>query len=310
MYTNPFVSVIIPNYNHGQFLYERITGILKQTYDNFEVIILDDNSSDNSRYIIEDFRNEIKVSHIVYNTTNSGSPFVQWDKGFQFAKGELIWIAESDDNCEPTFLKQIVNEFIKHKEECVISFCRSIYIDINNNHIGEEGLKGSLYINGKEFIKKYLSRYNYICNASGTVFRKSALNNIDRTYTHFRAGGDWLFWIEISKKGYISYIDIPLNFYRQHNANTTSLQMRTGNSEKENQSIFLHMKEKGDINNWQLFRTKVIHIYKLKYGKLKGYLTQETEKDIIKKWSPSLVVNITIRFLYVLSKIGIRVINW
>lgn len=310
MNNNPLVSVIVPNYNHGKFLDERITSIIRQTYKNFEIIILDDMSTDNSKDIIEKYRKEKKVTQIIYNTKNSGSPFIQWNKGFQYAKGELIWIAESDDSCEPIFLEQTINEINKHKNECVICFCRSIYTDVNNNHIGEEGLKGNIYIDGKKFIKTYLSRFNYICNASGTIFRKDALTNIDNAYTQYRAGGDWLFWIEISKKGYISYIDVPLNYYRQHDTNTTSLLTRTGNSEKENQSIFLHMKERGDINNWQLFRTKVIHIYKLKYGKLKGFLPLNIEKEIIKKWKPSIFVHITIQITHILSKAGIKIINW
>ena len=310
MNNNPLVSVIIPNYNHGLFLEERITSILNQTYNNFEIIILDDMSTDNSRDIIEKYRNEEKVAQIVYNTQNSGSPFIQWNKGFQYSKGELIWIAESDDSCEPYFLEQTINELQKHGDECVLCFCRSIYTNINNVHIGEEGLKRNLYIDGKIFIKQYLSRFNYVCNASGTVFRKKALNNIDNAYMHFRAGGDWLFWIEISKKGYVSYIDKSLNYYRQHNTNTTSQQMKTGNSEKENQSIFLLMHKKGDIDNWQLFRTKVIHIYKLKYGKMKDFLPPNVENEIIKRWEPSVFVYATIWIMHILKILGIKIINW
>ncbi|ENV48656.1 hypothetical protein P255_00165 [Acinetobacter brisouii CIP 110357] len=73
------VSVIIPNYNHHKFLHARLDSILKQTYQNFEIIILDDCSTDESRDIIELYRNHPKVSHIIYNTKNSGSSFIQWN---------------------------------------------------------------------------------------------------------------------------------------------------------------------------------------------------------------------------------------
>ena len=73
----PLVSVIVPNYNYARFLPKRLETILNQTYTNFEVIILDDCSSDNSKEIIEYYRKNPHTSQIVYNTHNSGSPFKQ-----------------------------------------------------------------------------------------------------------------------------------------------------------------------------------------------------------------------------------------
>ena len=104
---NPSVSVIIPNYNHAPFLKERIDSVINQHYDNFEVIILDDCSKDNSREVIEQYRNHPKVKHIVYNEANSGSTFIQWHKGFRLAEGEYIWIAESDDVADLDFLAKL-----------------------------------------------------------------------------------------------------------------------------------------------------------------------------------------------------------
>ena len=82
---HPFFSVIIPNYNHSAYLDERIQSILNQSFQDFEIIILDDCSTDNSIEIIEKYRNEPKVSHIILNSQNSGSTFIQWNKGFEYA---------------------------------------------------------------------------------------------------------------------------------------------------------------------------------------------------------------------------------
>ena len=106
---NPLVSVIIPNYNHAPFLKERIDSVLNQSFDNFEVIILDDKSTDHSKEVIESYRNHEKVVHIEYNSQNSGSTFKQWDKGLKLAKGEWIWIAESDDVAHPAFLSSTMS---------------------------------------------------------------------------------------------------------------------------------------------------------------------------------------------------------
>src|ERR1700709_2423208 len=104
----PKVSIIIPNYNHEKFLDLRITSVLNQTYQDFEVIILDDASTDNSRAVIERYRQHPKVSRIVYNTNNSGSPFSQWEQGMHLAAAEWLWIAESDDYASPGFLSSLV----------------------------------------------------------------------------------------------------------------------------------------------------------------------------------------------------------
>ena len=107
----PLVSVIIPNYNHAQFLKERIDSVLRQWFKDFEIIILDDCSSDNSKAVIEEFKGEDKIVHVEFNEKNSGSPFKQWVKGIELAKGDLIWIAESDDLADSQFLEKIVPEF-------------------------------------------------------------------------------------------------------------------------------------------------------------------------------------------------------
>src|SRR5436190_523139 len=124
----PLVSVVIPNYNHAEYLKQRIDSVLTQTYADIEVIILDDCSTDNSRAIIESYRGHEKISHIVFNEQNSGNTFQQWDKGIQLTKGEYIWIAESDDWCEITLLETIING-LQQNTDCVLGYCQSYGIN-------------------------------------------------------------------------------------------------------------------------------------------------------------------------------------
>ncbi|MEJ7913050.1 MAG: glycosyltransferase family 2 protein, partial [Chitinophagaceae bacterium] len=77
------VSVIIPNYNHAEYLHQRIQSVLDQTWPHFEIIILDDCSTDNSKQIIEEYRYHDKVGAIIFNPVNSGSTFKQWIKGIE-----------------------------------------------------------------------------------------------------------------------------------------------------------------------------------------------------------------------------------
>jgi len=124
----PEISVIIPNYNHALFLNKRIETILGQSFKDFELIILDDASADSSRSIIESYRANPKISHIIYNESNSGSPFLQWKKGIEMAKGDWIWIAESDDFANPDFLRLTLGK-VKECGEIALVYCDSFIIN-------------------------------------------------------------------------------------------------------------------------------------------------------------------------------------
>ena len=105
---SPRVSIIVPNYNHARYLPDRLLSIEQQTYQDFEIILLDDCSTDNSRDLIFNYASNPKVSQCILNEKNSGSPFIQWVRGISLAQGEWIWIAESDDLADPMFLQSML----------------------------------------------------------------------------------------------------------------------------------------------------------------------------------------------------------
>jgi glycosyltransferase involved in cell wall biosynthesis len=166
----PKVSVIVPNYNHARFLRQRLDSIFNQTFQDFEVIILDDCSTENSKEVIEEYRNRSQVSHVVYNETNSGSPFKQWAKGIDLAQGEYIWIAESDDWAEVNFLEIMVSCINSNRNiALVFSASNWVYLD----HEDKILLHSKIFkMNGIEFIKKRMICGNSIQNASAVIFRK------------------------------------------------------------------------------------------------------------------------------------------
>ena len=96
----PRVTVVTPNYNHARYLPERIDSILAQTFQDFELLILDNASTDNSREVIESYTSYQNV-RAAFNAENNGSPFKQWNLGLSQAKGEYVWFAESDDYADP-----------------------------------------------------------------------------------------------------------------------------------------------------------------------------------------------------------------
>lgn len=297
----PLVSVIIPNYNHAKFLKQRFDSVLKQTYQKFEIIVLDDKSNDDSIDIIKQYEGNEHISHIVFNDKNCGSPFKQWQKGFDLAKGELIWIAESDDACEDSLLELLVNEF--HDDpKCVVAFCKSITINSDGQMIGEKGMGGSFHMDGLSFIEKYLYRYCYISNASSAIFKNDTLKEVDSRFTSFRGSGDWLFWIEISKCGNVAYLDRPLNFFRIHDLNTTSKELRSGNNEMEAIAIYRFMQEKKYVGYKELLRERIAHIYSIRYGKLHGIFDSKKKNELLKGWKENIFIRIIVFGISVFQK--------
>ena len=212
----PKVSVIVPNFNHSAYLKQRIDSILNQTYQDFELIILDDCSTDNSREIIDLYVNCAKVSNIVYNEKNSGNTFKQWKKGISLAVGKYVWIAESDDWCEATLLETLVVG-IEKDDNCIISYCQS-YCVVNGNTIRFQSKHDKLSetIGGKTYISAYLSVPVAIFNASMALWRKEEFKLIPEELTSFKFCGDWYFWIQMSKYGSVHISGKVLNYFRKH----------------------------------------------------------------------------------------------
>ncbi|RYG15854.1 MAG: glycosyltransferase family 2 protein [Chitinophagaceae bacterium] len=219
--SNPCVSVIIPNYNHEKFLIQRIESILHQTFQNFELIILDDCSTDNSKTIIENYRHHEKVTAIVYNEHNSGSTFKQWEKGIEIAQGEWIWMAESDDWCESTFLEVVVDGLTKNAK-CVVGFCQSCVVSDDGTILWQTHASKLLeYHAGADFVNNRLLYVCEIVNASSVVWKKNEFKNITKGYTTFRACGDWLFWLEVARRGEIMISGRMLNYFRKYDDSFT-----------------------------------------------------------------------------------------
>ncbi len=219
------VSVIIPNYNHAPFLPQRIESVINQTFQGFELIILDDCSTDKSREVIELYRHHPKVSHVIYNTQNSGSTFRQWQKGIKLAKGEWIWIAESDDWCDTRFLETLTQKLADEKVS--IAYCRTISVtenDQQNQYQWGEAIQPEIWaadqtFEGKEFIASFLKYRNIIPNASAVLFAKKYFTEADEVQ-QMRYTGDWFLWIVIASKGNVAYSSKALNYFRRHAAST------------------------------------------------------------------------------------------
>ena len=221
------VSVIIPNYNYENFIIERIDSVLRQTYPIYELIILDDKSTDNSIEVISNKIKDIKDIKVKFikNEKNSGCVFKQWKKGLEEATGDYFWIAEADDSAEPTFLETCMKAF--DDSEVVLSYTDSARIDENNNLIRQNSQDlyniyntnrwDSPYINsGEDEIKNYLSITNTILNVSSVVWKKDNYGKIFDEAATYKVAGDWYIYYNVLKNGKIAFNNQSLNYYRKH----------------------------------------------------------------------------------------------
>ena len=192
----PTVSVIVPNYNHAPYLKQRIESILNQTYQDFELILLDDCSKDGSRDIMESYRSNPHVSHVVFNKANSGSAFRQWDKGIALAQGRWIWVAESDDYAEPTFLERLMTE-VSQVPDCVLAYAATWWVDQKGTKLWETPNSNNVNLyGGIDFIHRKLAVCNSIANVSECIFRRDKFRPSETyRYEHMRLCGDWFFYV-------------------------------------------------------------------------------------------------------------------
>jgi glycosyltransferase involved in cell wall biosynthesis len=260
----PLVSIIIPNYNHSKYLAQRIESILCQTFQDFELIILDDHSTDGSQYVIEQYSNHKKVSNIIYNTTNSGSPFLQWQKGIEVANGSYIWIAESDDWCEATLLESLLQPF-GIDPDCVISYCQSYAVNNTNEVIFQSSHRRlSEFVQGRTFIKEYLSVPVAIFNASIGLWKKDVYNLIPKDFTTYKFTGDWLFWIRISTHGNVHISAKVLNYFRKHDADVSGKAYKSGLNFIEELRVINQIYEEGLISEkayYKAFKKKYVEYW-------------------------------------------------
>nr|WKN40035.1 glycosyltransferase [Tunicatimonas sp. TK19036] len=226
---SPKVSVIIPNYNHERYLPLRINSVINQTYTDFELLILDDRSQDDSRTLIREYAKKDPRIQIHFNEQNSGSPFKQWNKGVRLSKGEFIWIAESDDYADEKLLEKLVN-ILETNKQVGVAYCQSHVVNEKNEIIDTmkrwtDELDPNRWAqnyenNGRNECRDYMAYKATIPNASAVVFRKEhylAAGQADET---FRACGDWFTWINILLRCDVFFLAEPLNYFRRHNQST------------------------------------------------------------------------------------------
>lgn len=207
----------MPCYNHSRYLNESIEGVLWQSYDSIELIIVDDFSNDNSIEIIETYKKKDNRIKSIYHNINLGVSKSRND-AISVSKGKYIAFCDADDIWGKN-KAEIQIECLENNSEYDVIFCDSIIIN-------DDGV-----LTGKKFSDIFNERKNY-----GDIFNSLCLNNFINTPTvlyrrsclksnlyfneDFKYLEDWIYWIELAREHRFYYIDLPMVKYRVHNQST------------------------------------------------------------------------------------------
>lgn len=264
----PKVSVIVPNYNHSQYLRQRLDCIYNQTYRHFDVILLDDRSTDESANILREYaEHHAERTTLLINETNSGGVFHQWKRGLNLADGELVWIAESDDYCSENFLEELVGCF--QHQAVMLAFCRTDFVQgapperiwTSEEYLHDLKLdiwNASFIRSAQALVKMGWAVKNMIPNVSGAVFRTPRNLELfdDPEWMRLRLCGDWIFYLTVARGGLVAYTPHAVNYYRQHPLNTSVRSQREDIYFEEHEYVSRHIVKKYRVEKEDLLRQK------------------------------------------------------
>jgi glycosyltransferase involved in cell wall biosynthesis len=232
----PLVSVIVPNYNHARYLDQRIQSILLQTFQDFEILLLDDRSTDDSPAVLSKYADHPKVAGVFVNEANGGSPYLQWNRGARMARGRYLWLAESDDYAAPTFLERLV-AVMEAQPRVGLAYCRSLKVDEHSHVFGStddwtrdlDATRWSHdHVNsGPDECARFMIRRCIIPNVSSALLRHSVLSRIGYAEEAMKYCGDYFTYVRMLEVSDVAYTAEPLNYFRFSN---TTVRNRMTNS--------------------------------------------------------------------------------
>lgn len=197
---NVLISVIIPTYNRCRLLEKAIESVLLQTYKKFEIIIIDDCSTDKTEELIKGFKDD-RIKY--YRNETSLYAAASRNRGIQKSSGEFISFLDDDDMWMPEKLEKQINKFKNNQNlGLVYGGVKIIFENQNLTYINQPKVSGDIY-------KKMLIK-NHIGVTPSVLIKRSVFNKIGLFDTTFPAREEYDLWIRIAKEYEIDYVDEPL----------------------------------------------------------------------------------------------------
>lgn len=213
----PFFSVIVPVYNVKEYLSQCISSVLKQDFDDFELILVDDGSTDGSSKLCDEFAMTDERVHLIHKSNGGLSEARNY--GLEQAVGEYIWFLDSDDYLIDNQAFSYIRDYIKNKNADVVFFSYKKYFENTNTY------SDPLYrhISENEDIREYIRLNAYKTLAWNKVVKRSLIEKYNMRFPIGRLGED-LVWCSdlLAYADNITLCRIPLLAYRQREGSITS----------------------------------------------------------------------------------------
>ena len=245
---NPKVSVIMPVYNHEAYLSTAIESVFNQTFKDFELIIVDDGSTDKSLKIAFEYQNKGYNLTIIAIPLNRGISYAR-NRGVKISEGDYIAFLSSDDIWKPTFLEKMIKIYPRG-----ITFCGYNLLQKNGGEIKrKEGQPLNKFKEGKVFtinefhnlVKQSALNHGMFVNYSCILGERRWFEGENSFWEGIMYGEDLYHIIKISKRAIFTYLHDQLTLYRQHEESTTKKE--TNHIHKNNEKIFKKLEEEGII---------------------------------------------------------------
>jgi glycosyltransferase involved in cell wall biosynthesis len=221
---NPKVTFVVPCYKLAHLLPDCINSILNQTFRDFEILIMDDCSPDNTPEVAASFHDP-RVIH-VRNEPNLGH-LHNYNKGIGLARGEYVWLISADDYLRsPRVLERYVELLDAHPKVGYV-FCPGVKVrggqEVNALDYSFHGDRDCIF-DGRKFLSKFV-RQNTIVAASGCV-RKECYEKVSLFPLDMPWGGDWYLWAIFAFSYDVGYLAEPMVCYREHELSMTNKLMK------------------------------------------------------------------------------------
>lgn len=208
----PRVSIVLTCYNHLRHLKIAVESIQAQTFRDFEVVALDDGSTDGTREWLSSLQADFPL-RLVFNDSNLGT-YATLNKGIELSTGEFIAEFNDDDVWLPTKLEKQV-AMMDARREIGLVHTGGYFIDDDGNELKENPLGFPWPKTSTGDVLEELVWHNKII-ASSVLVRQSVFDDVGVFNTAYFGSGDWEMWYRIAEKYHVGHIDEPLTLYRVH----------------------------------------------------------------------------------------------
>src|SRR5262245_49209277 len=225
----PRVSVCIPTYNTARYLPKSIESVLAQEFADFELVICDNASSDDTPGICRGY-DDPRIHYVRFDEFVGQS--ANWNRCLELARGEYVVLLHADDALQPAFLKRAVS-MLEHNPPVGFVHCSVQHINESGAPLHLQKLWDEDRIDAGEVLFKRLLLEGCVVNPAGVLVRSSAYKSAGEFAEEIVWGVDWHMWMRIALNSRVGYLTEPLAFYRQHQQSGTSGVMTTARNAKD-----------------------------------------------------------------------------